>query len=114
MNGILLQPNGLRPAPCDLHGVPAGAGVDSAWEQEKLEASLSPALRTERGARTVQGKLLENAARRGAAVPSVQCIIPVYFRDALLGVRLQALMLDIRSHQNRVKLQFFCPIRSFV
>jgi hypothetical protein len=33
---------------------------------------------------------------------------------ALLGVRLQALMLDIRSHQNRAKLQFFCPIRSFV
>ena len=23
-------PNGLRPAPCALHGVPAGAGVDSA------------------------------------------------------------------------------------
>jgi hypothetical protein len=32
---------------------------------------------------------------------------------ALLGVRLHALMLDIRSHQNRAKLQFFYPIRSF-
>jgi hypothetical protein len=35
----------------------AGAGVDSAWEQEKLEAR----------------KILKNAARRGAAVPIVQC-----------------------------------------
>jgi hypothetical protein len=49
-------------------------------------------------------------------------IILVYFSitpngwrlNRLLGVRLQALMLDIRSHQNRAKLQFFCPIRSFV
>ena len=36
--------------------------MDSAWEQKKLEASLSPAPRTERGARAVQGKVLENAA----------------------------------------------------
>ena len=33
---------------------------------------------------------------------------------ALLGVRLQTPMLDIRSHHNRAKHQFFCPIRSFV
>jgi hypothetical protein len=34
----------------------AGAGVDSTWEQRKLEAT----------------KMLENAARREAAVPGVQ------------------------------------------
>ena len=34
--------------------------------------------------------------------------------DAVLGVRLQAPMLDIRSHQNRAKQKFFCTIRSFV
>jgi hypothetical protein len=37
----------------------AGAGVDNAWEQKKLEAR----------------KMLENAARREAAVPSVQCTL---------------------------------------
>jgi hypothetical protein len=47
--------NGLRPIPCELHGI-------LALEQEKLEASLSPAPRTERGARTVQGKIFEKAA----------------------------------------------------
>jgi len=36
----------------------AGAGVDSVWEQKKLEAR----------------EMLENAARREAAVPSVQWI----------------------------------------
>ena len=49
------------------HG--AGAGVDSVWEQEKPEAR----------------KMLENAARREAAFPSAQCIIPVIARDAVLG-----------------------------
>jgi len=49
------------------------AGVDSAWEQKKLEA----------------GKMLENAARREAAVPGVQCIIiPVLLRDAVLDTNL--------------------------
>src|SRR5215212_5054844 len=62
----------------------AGAGVDSAWGQRKLEAR----------------KMLVNRARRprlgGAAVPSVQCItlalagsarvIPVLLRDAVLGI----------------------------
>ena len=38
---------------------------------------------------------------------------PQHQVHALLGVRLHALMLDIRSHQNRAKLQFFYPIRSF-
>src|SRR3954469_339153 len=70
------------------HG--AGAGVDSAWDQEKLEATQSEMLDAKR------------AARREAAVPSVQCItralgqchysprsaasgrvIPVLLRDAL-------------------------------
>ena len=36
-----------------------GAGVDSVWERKKIEAR----------------KMLENAARRGAAVPSVQCTL---------------------------------------
>jgi len=27
----------------------------------------------------------ENVARREAAVPSVQCIIPVFFKDVVLG-----------------------------
>jgi len=35
------------------------AGVDSVWEQEKLEAR----------------KMLENAARREAAVPPVKCTL---------------------------------------
>ena len=39
----------------------AGAGVDSAWEQEKLEATLREMLDAKR------------AARREAAVPAVQC-----------------------------------------
>jgi hypothetical protein len=39
------------------HG--AGAGVDNVWEQRKLEARKMP----------------ENAARREAAVPSVQCTL---------------------------------------
>jgi hypothetical protein len=43
--------------------------VDSAWEQKKLEAR----------------KMLENAARREAAVPSIQCIIPAIVRDVVLG-----------------------------
>jgi hypothetical protein len=46
------------------HG--AGAGVDNVREQKKPEASLSPAPRTARGARTVQGKMFEmpHAAKR--------------------------------------------------
>ena len=38
----------------------AGADVDSAWEQEKLEATL-------------REMLAVGAARREAAVPSIQC-----------------------------------------
>jgi len=41
-----------------------GTEVDSAWEQEKLEASLSW--------RTVQGKMLENAAESPAS--SARCV----------------------------------------
>jgi hypothetical protein len=85
--------NGLRSRTSPV-GCGAGAGVDSAWEQEKLEATLR--------------EMLEKAARRPCGRQSQR---PVH---AVLGVRLQALMLDIRSHQNRAKLQFFCPIRSFV
>jgi hypothetical protein len=44
--------------------------MDSAWEQEKLEAKKMLAV---------------GAARRGAAVPSIQSIIPVIVRDALLA-----------------------------
>jgi hypothetical protein len=44
-------PNGWR--------YPQVAGVESAWEQKKLEARKMP----------------ENAARREAAVPSVQCTL---------------------------------------
>jgi hypothetical protein len=40
-------------------GTGAGAGLDSVWEQKKLEAR----------------KMLEKAARREAAVPSVQCTL---------------------------------------
>ena len=45
------------------------AGVDSVWDQKKLEAR----------------RMLENAARREAAVPSVQCIILALAQDALLA-----------------------------
>jgi hypothetical protein len=72
-----------RPTVCGLPhvlfmGYPL-VSVDSASEQKKPAASLSW--------RTVQGKLLVNRARREAAVPSIQCIIPVHLRDALLGRR---------------------------
>jgi hypothetical protein len=46
--------NGLRLAPMLLQGTGAGAGVDSAWEQEKLEAR----------------KLLENAPESPASSAS--------------------------------------------
>jgi hypothetical protein len=47
---------------CPTVGVTgAGAGVDSVWEQEQLEATLHEMLAV-------------GAARREAAVPSVQCI----------------------------------------
>jgi len=39
-----------------------GAGVDNAWEQEKLEAAL-------------REMLAVGAARREAAVPAVQCTL---------------------------------------
>ena len=51
-----------RPTVC-VRGAGAGAGVDSAWEQKKLEATRSEMLDAKR------------AARREAAVPSVQCTL---------------------------------------
>jgi hypothetical protein len=66
-----LPANGLRPRTSPA-GCGAGTDVDSAWEQKKLEATL-------------REMLAVGATRRDAAVPTVQCIIPVIVRDALLG-----------------------------
>jgi len=65
-------PNGWRPVPAYFVGVPAG--VDSAWEQEKPEASLSRRFRP--------GK---NASRRCRTPRSGSPQRPVHFRDALLA-----------------------------
>ena len=70
--------------------------MDSAWEQYKLQASLSW--------RTVQGKMLEKAAES----PAVRCIIPVHFRDALLG-GVFALLSRVQGNMNSLlgRLELF-------
>ena len=65
---------GSRPVPCDFHGIPAGARDE---------------IRRRNGNNPKPGKYLKNAARTHLPVPDafsgVGCIIPVHFRDALLG-----------------------------
>jgi hypothetical protein len=76
----------------------------AAWMQSSRPAACKPGKNACRKCGT---------PRSGSPQHPVHIILAL-LQDALLGVRLQELMLDIRSHQNRAKLQFFYPIRSFV
>jgi len=72
------------------HG--AGAGVDSAWEQKKLEATLREVLAV------------------GAAVPSVQCTSQIQHSGAVLGSALTRHLAQLRGDVgNPATFHKICP-----
>ena len=103
--------------------------MDSAWEQRKLEASLPPAPRTERGARAIQGKVLENAAdwaselqaniaqpkRIGAGCPRHPMnIIPVLAATLALRRKTQAQGTALLRVRDALLARFLIPIALMV